>query len=1187
MFACLLFQTSQAQSPTQNEMSPTKAVMASPIRCASRGSSNSDNHTANQALNSLLYSPEDTINNDFFYDDEFSVPFDANLGENTSNDVDVEMLDSVDINTLLTLSRVFDDNSEPFLNRFVTSKSDTCLFQQLSSSGDMPVDVETSGDQSMSDQCASSTELSELRSEPLFSPPPSSNHDGQLHHYSTDSLGRDEPLSGSFGMGDDAQYTYDWSANKVQYMLSFDNRGQKQQSDDDSSSYHDSIPSSHMASSLTSWAQKSKDSTNIMVWGSRDSLGRGAISSGASTPAKGSPKHGARYHREQPLTSWSKLKEDKSVAAAKAEKLTTWRSLRETQKKEPKVESPTIRSKSMPDLKTKEMKDNVTITDPEGSMEPDEETDMEDGSQNKPSTTSLLELFQRLKSQEDVEEPDMMSSSALQQLTGAWSMSPLSTDHSEGSPHSETSHSGPCLTSWSTLKDLTTKTPLRTSTTDSIDSTTPDKMERSGSLQRSSSCQTKMYASFACNTSFNERQNCDAQCGSDILTRSLVFGRDNKDFCGQFPPNARDCSVQTSFEDVIIIKKLMNKSLQTSLGSSTESTKGELGPPQYQSTPQQTSTTKEAPKMQTFKDIATKQQETPKTDEVDPLTQQSLTNSLLYSNSALPDLSFLNKGMTQSINSLLEQASKTPPLFNPRMARADTIAVHVDLSIGRDALFKEKKNQSKPTSQESGDACPGGRHRKYLDSTSSASVCSSSSSGIDSGSCYESQSARSTQYFSDLGLFSPCSSDSSTLSESSSSTSTSKEADYNMPRVSDRQVSAVKVQDPALKRVKEVTSFAELASKQEKAVNNKLDRQACVENQVDNKNSVKNKKITQATLESRPVRTVDQLRRNPDQQQRSSQLKQSAQQQRQSGKRETVEKQPVCKVCEECQAQAGMVASVPVYTEPVYRMVAKPVKRVDYLQVSPTHKPYRLIGIPPNMPATQRVWCTDYQQECPCGIGSNQQKKPLKSCLVKRRRVRRSLFKHRSFSDRHDLAVMKYSQEGQTRYQLIAPPCEHECVHGLSMEAVGCTSLPVEVLESSLQEKASKRLSQQDLQGLPLHKTTAAVGITLHPPASTTLTNVPPNSTDLIPVMPCPCQCGNASLTSHSSDDSCSDCAEAQRHKKSVSFSEEVFYHSPYNSPHGSPKKPRAPLLGSQGRAATHPAPGNRTTSLNTTGKFQ
>ena len=42
-------------------------------------------------------------------------------------------------------------------------------------------------------------------------------------------------------------------------------------------------------------------------------------------------------------------------------------------------------------------------------------------------------------------------------------------------------------------------------------------------------------------------------------------------------------------------------------------------------------------------------------------------------------------------------------------------------------------------------------------------------------------------------------------------------------------------------------------------------------------------------------------------------------------------------------------------------------------------------------------------------------KKPLKSCLVKRRKSSRGMAKHRSFSDPYDLAVMKQSIEGQAR----------------------------------------------------------------------------------------------------------------------------------------------------------------------------
>ena len=1264
-------------------MSPTKSVTASPIRCASRSSSTSDNHPSNnQPLNGLLYSPEDTLNNDFFYDDEFSIPFDANLGENEKHVVDVEMLDSMDINTLLTLSRVFADNQEPMINRLVSSKSDTCLYhQQMSSSGgDLPVDVETSGDQSMSDQCASSAELSEqLRSEPLFSPPPSAGlppGTAHLPNYSTDSLGRDEPLSGSFTMGEEARYTYDWSANKGQYILSFDNRAHRHQSDDDSyGSYHDSIPSSQMTSSLTSWAQKSRDSNNFMVWGSRDSLGRGgAFSSGGSTPAKGSPKHHPRTHHrqmsdQQPLTTWSKLKRDKSESPSRKEKLTTWRSMRETnnQKQEDNDKEEASRSKSLPDMRAKTMvksSSSSTHADSESSLSPREGAEeklvdidvVEDECVNRRSTTSLFELFQRLRSQEEAE--NMMSSAALQMLTGTWSMSPVSSEQS--APLSERSPSVPNLTSWTTMKDLASKnSSLRTSTADSIDSSTPEKADPSviTSINRSNACQTnKVYTSFACNTSYHERPRSDAQCGSLILTQSLVFGKDNKDFCGQFPPNARDCSVQTSFEYGVPLKSnMMNRSLQTSLGSSTESNKGELGSPRYQSTPVQTSIHKESPKLQTFRDLASnkRQETTPSSNNnhqktpptftattditMEPLKKMepSLTSSLLFSNSALPDLSFLNKGMTQSISSLLEQASRTQPLFNPRVVRADTVTGHVDMSIGREALSREKKSRSRPSSMITTPSVPmrdnslgGGRrnipahHRHSHDSTSSASVCSTSSSGIDSG-CYESSHSHSpranAQYFSsDLGLFSPSNSssnsDSSTLSESSGSSPSSSDKNddlfNNMPRLGEvPKNSAHKVQDPALSRVKEVTSFAELANNKNKVIAKKLERQPNVNQEKGGlKDSLKSMNLAipdfkpkTGQTDSSPIKKMEGTKSDSSPLKKPPKPTMNA-----NGDKVIPPPKPPRLICEECQAADNdMISSVPVYSEPIYKMVARPVKQIEYLQVSPTHKPYQHYvtlalgeGSSPQHHARGSRGSQHYSLDCMCGgggggsggassghSGNHHYKKPLKSCLVKRRRVRKNLFKHRySYSDAHDLAVMKYSQEGQTRYQLIGPSScgvDQECVHGLSTGAAGFTSLPAEVLQESLREQVKKRLSAQDLPELPL--------VTSPPEGDEetqlleAATGCPPpvgkpavaNSPDMIPVMPCPCNhhaAGTASITSHSSDDSCSDCAEANRHKKSVSFSEEVFYHSPYNSPRGSPKKPRAPPLGSQGRANTAPA---------------
>ena len=162
--------------------------------------------------NELFQGHEDNSNTEFFYDDEYALQYDANLAE-----VDMDMLDAVDLNTLLSplaKRKLRDENSACFVPHMTPSKSDSCLYV-LGSSAERG----SSQDQSVysEQEFVSSVELSDLPSEPLFSPLP--GHE-MTPNVSVDSLGRDTDVSASITTSfNEEKFSYDWVTNKDQYML--------------------------------------------------------------------------------------------------------------------------------------------------------------------------------------------------------------------------------------------------------------------------------------------------------------------------------------------------------------------------------------------------------------------------------------------------------------------------------------------------------------------------------------------------------------------------------------------------------------------------------------------------------------------------------------------------------------------------------------------------------------------------------------------------------------------------------------------------------------------------------------------------------------------------------------------------------------------------------------------------------
>ncbi|ELU14169.1 hypothetical protein CAPTEDRAFT_220152 [Capitella teleta] len=481
--------------------SPTKGQTTSPP-------GQMDRPTAPPAL----CSPEDALNNDFFYDDEFAVPFDCNLGEMEER----EMLESLDLNRY-GLAGHEDNWRNPL--RMASSKSDSCLYQAELT--DSERDMSTS-----ERDCISSSEMSDFKSEPLFSPQPPVEDDDQLScsHLAHDSLGP-EDLTASLGK----QFSYDWTANKDRYMLSF--------SPSKCSAGEDSL---HEEGLMTTWAQKSSQSQTS--WGS---LKKGSSSNNSST-VKSSASSG--------MTTWAQVKQTTTppVSETSSSDLVTWKQVKEASDEWQASDEGTSRSKSLPDLKQ-----HVKVSSCEKSASFSND-------QDKPPTP-LMELFHRVRSPPSEEERSsneaMVSPHCMQQLMGTWSVSPISlsrqSEVSASPPLSPTADTAKPnakgLISWNTFKNLA-------AVQDSLQPSLPS-LDQSKLIEQLNSLQSKQKT----DVSIQQFVSTSVQAGSALFSKDLQEVRHT---AIQFPPVVNHCGSQTS--------KLLGKrscSLQISPNSHPHRTK--------------------------------------------------------------------------------------------------------------------------------------------------------------------------------------------------------------------------------------------------------------------------------------------------------------------------------------------------------------------------------------------------------------------------------------------------------------------------------------------------------------------------------------------------------------------------------------------------------------------------------------
>ena len=1193
------------------DISPTNRP-TSPIQCPSNASSTSDsNATYLQGAASSL--TDENTNNDFFYDDEFT-GFDDNICDGAPEQaVDTHMLDSADINNILSMSRLVGDDNEPSVfNRIVTSKSDSCLYQgdlSMSSDGAMAI----SQDQSFSEgDVVSSSDLSELRSEPLFSPQPDEGRQTPSYAQlsSMDSLVKSGSLNNSF-LTEEERYAFDWTANKDKYMISCVH--------DEDNSLQDSCPSGAaggLRTSLSSWAQRS---SGQITWSSHCSSTGSSKESGTESPL---PPSGAEAASSKPtkkprtrpksFTTWASIKKgdsDERLNKTLPNGLTSWRSLKEESVNKEKVDTG-VKSKNLPNLPKKskfESEESMKSENPEIKKSSSDKESSLHVSQleellTKKNVTSgcLLELFQRLKlQQEDILSPDAVQNMVM----GTWSMSDassvksgillsperVSTAPAPGPPLlSKAEPNGLRLTSWNTLKNLSHLSRSKSSTTDNDSLIISSSGNCSSSVSMSSSS-NRMKHSFGCGTSMHS-----VGVGSSLIASRDMNTKESRDFSSQFPPRFSDCCIQTSFEERERVFDKKNQSLQTSVDDKSQfryqKTQDIVSPPPKPPRQPHLQKTRSADSSPNLRPAVNKREK--KKVNMGSISNK-MSDSILNNLSRLPDLSFLNRNITEDLaflnGGMTRSASSSDeftrdPIFRPvssmnRLSKPFSLfhPVHDDF-LRRPKNYKnqerKRSNSIDPTvdttrrstssSRETSPVVTARRRTRKGRESSPSDFCSSSSSGIDPGSV-DSQGTRTPQYFSDLALFSPSNSDcnsassaeSDTIIESlnkakinakeSSSMEDLKGLKFNMPKVTDEM-------KPKDMRIMQLKEEAKLCKQMETA-------------ELGGSTSGRGRKKSTEYIDIKD--------------------------------RENVPKLSSCNSCERCSSLSKFSSLSPTNSwtwspttsmESSHNNNSDPKTECVHFQVCQRQTTCRTVvmsGICEKCSPTKECMCQLDNIPCPTRREAwvhhaqclqNDDKSPLKPCLVKRRKARKAPMKHRSWSDTRDLQIMRYSQEGQTRYQLIMPPCGKECVHGLSSKCVAFTSLPADVLLKTIGEQVVAAAGGKlHLQHVPnqcavsndCEEAEHKAGCCIAVPATTTVTNSP----EPIPTMPCPCCQSSAGCTSSTCSSVTHDNIDGRRARKSVSFSEEISYHSPYPSPHPSPKKQVQPivpsnedLVGSQGK---------------------
>lgn len=464
---------------------------------------------------------DDTLNNDFFYDDEFTVPFDANLTEDSRS-----LPPGVDsLLRRLLPGNVDDDNEDWRRSKMALSKSDSCLYQADQELSDSEREM------SMSEhEYSSSSNNSPLQNQSLFSSCGEPTGGVETSVCNVDGV-TESVMSGSLTR-DSARYNnYDWTLNKQQYVLMFDRSPTKTCSSEEDSCHQ-------MADSktrITSWSRAKSGRQKRRVEEQIASTG-------------GSPTRKAEREKGKScLTTWGQLKGQQESSPCATGGLTTWQQVKQTNT----IKGVGRSAASSSDDQLMETVLEELSTPPERAialavergyprvklLSPVDET----------GTGTLVNIYCKMKTQEEMSEFEnneaMASPLSLEKLLETW------TESLELAGPERTVD----VVYNSSRTDLI---PVlgRASKVPTVGGVPSDYASKIGldnmmGVRPRQGDNTNGQATFGpCNATNSTHSTTTAQqAGSPVLTSSLLRGHDTVDCSIQFPPASMDRSVQTSF----------------------------------------------------------------------------------------------------------------------------------------------------------------------------------------------------------------------------------------------------------------------------------------------------------------------------------------------------------------------------------------------------------------------------------------------------------------------------------------------------------------------------------------------------------------------------------------------------------------------------------------------------------------
>ena len=734
-----------------------------PNYCSAAAIGPDDNTSGQMALPAgVTYSSEDTLNNDFFYDDEFTVPFDATLaelqgggesgsggGEDRSHG-ETGLIDSAELDAIIK-------------NRVARSKK---LSSLKLNSGSYQRDVEASssselGDHQMSQEMTqsekdivSSSEMSDLQNGLIFSPPSGSINEGSASEMNSSFLKHEQ------------KYDFDWKATKDRYTISFDKHLAKYSSDE--SSFCDSTGPQE-SKVLTTWATQKGNSDSESQSTSTSSRKSSDLSAGEKSCDKKQcslenvdSKCPAQHEKDSSdgsqcsgLTTWKAVRSPSHTSDDDTSPISSWKCFRgHGEMQGDKSEASGEKFKSL-----FRQKSYGKSTESGQSGSSDYKTCSEGEKTRSPESngqrrTSLLELFQRSKSQSGTdssqgsehrfdhspcepvqvvicdEHESLVSPDAMRRLTGTWSMSTISSGRRSQcaailSPERETAPPNISLKSWGTSKNLVELSESQHMYISESDVSVSGHSVQSGVSNASSD---KAYMP-TCSCDLSGCLDCSGQVGSGYLTDSYSLDKLNQS--SQWPPCTCSAAIQTSLECSSGGVKADSKFKSVDISSQTPPSVKDGKP---------------------YNSRVSRLYSIPAVRHSPKHARDRLSQSMFStSRNALPDLSFLNSNSKVTESGVLRATMSSPNLKNTKSCQT-SINEHLSPTGLARRIHKRSVSTSPCSSRESSPCTHTTLRRPRSNSLSTnASACSSSSSGIDPGySSCDSQINKMAHWFADV-----------------------------------------------------------------------------------------------------------------------------------------------------------------------------------------------------------------------------------------------------------------------------------------------------------------------------------------------------------------------------------------------------------------------------------------------------